>query len=114
MKYVFLEKNENAEKSIKQKYTYNYYYYITTIDNYIYNEKDLKDEINFGIEQVEENKFFKITNFNQSNSNDSQNILGYIFGYMLSRNITDKKSIKFTINTDKNKIEIEAVEFLLI
>lgn len=37
MKYIFLKKNENAEESIRQKYAYNYYYYVTTIDDYIYN-----------------------------------------------------------------------------
>lgn len=112
MKYIFLKKNENAEESIRQKYAYNYYYYVTTIDDYIYNEKDLKDEINFGIEQVKEDNLFKITDFCQSYSNSLQNDFGKIFGYILSRNIIDKEFIKFTVNDDdKNDIKIENVEF---
>lgn len=112
MKYIFLKKNENAEESIKQKYAYNYYYYDTTIDDYIYNEKDLKNEINFGIEQVKEDNLFKITDFCQSYSDGLQNYFGKIFGYILSRNIIDKEFIKFTVNDDdENNIKIENVEF---
>lgn len=108
MKYLFLEKNDNASENIKQKYAYNYYYYVTTIDDYIYNENTPKKEINFTSKSIFENRFFKIGDFTQSNSDGLQNIFGIIFNYVLSKNLLDKKIIKFTINDN----EIEKVEFL--
>jgi hypothetical protein len=102
--YIFLEKNLTPSKT-NLKYAYNYFYYITTDNKYIYNKVTPKKEVNFGPIEIKESPYNKITSFIQDNS---QNILGNIFCYMLNNNLLDKALIKFTINNtdDIEKIDI--------
>lgn len=102
--YIYFEKNSNPSK-ISSKYLYNYFYYITKDNKYIYNKATPKKEINFGPIEIEKSPYNKITSFIQDNS---QNILGNIFCYMLKNNLLDKPLIKFTINNtdDIEKIDI--------
>lgn len=107
MQYAFLEKNKNVDNSIKSNYFYNYYYYITPIKNYIYDENTAKQEINFSIEEIEENHLFKIRKFTQTNSNGSEDIIGEIFSYVLANNLFYKDIIKFTLDDNNNIIKAE-------
>lgn len=101
--YIYFEKNSNPSK-ISSKYFYNYFYYITKDNKYIYNKTTPKKEINFDLGETEETLNAKITSFTQSNS---QNILCNIFSYILDNNLLDKTIIKFTIN---NNVHIRKIE----
>lgn len=106
--YIFLEKNLTPSKT-NLKYTYNYFYYITTDNKYIYNKVTPKKEVNFGPIEIKESPYNKITSFIQDNS---QNILGNIFCYMLNNNLLDKTLIKFTINNNDHIRKIEKFDII--
>ena len=106
--YIYFEKNSNPSK-ISSKYFYNYFYYITKDNKYIYNKATPKKEINFDLGETEETLNAKITSFTQSNS---QNILCNIFSYILDNNLLDKTIIKFTINNNDHIRKIEKFDII--
>lgn len=119
MKYVFLEKNTEEESkrnnNVSTEHFYNYFYYITENPHYIYNELTPKKEIHFDVGQTIENNFIKTTDITQTSSHGGQNVLGEVFGYMLSNGLSGVKFLKFTVNDDeKNDIKIENVDFKII